>query len=161
MPAQARALMTECTGRIVPPDVPGFMALHVAAEGGHGVAAGMKSPGSAVPMLVGFTPASPGRAPTLRWQRGFAPGSPLEAQLTDVPTFKLAGGRVVVTYDDLAGAHHLAAIEASTGKTLWDVTTESLFRLGASATRVYVSRWSRLDVRDAATGALLGGVGMR
>jgi hypothetical protein len=161
MPAQARALMTECAGRVAPPDVPGFIALKVAVEEGDGIAAGMKSPGSAVPMLVGFTPGTVGRPPTLRWQRGFAPGSPLEAQMTAVPSVKLAGGRAVVTYDDLAGEHHLAAIQAATGKTLWDVTSESFFRVGTTAKRVYVSRWSRLDVRDAATGALLGGVGTR
>jgi hypothetical protein len=153
--------MLECADRVAPPDVPGFTALQVAAEGSNGVAAGMKNPGSAVPMLVGFTPGGAGRAPVLRWQRGFASGSPLGAQMADIPAVKLAGGRAVVTYNDLAGAHHLEAVEASSGKTLWDVNTESLFRFRTSATRVYVSRWSRLDVRDAATGALLGGVGTR
>jgi hypothetical protein len=161
LPPDVAASRAECTGPYAAPSIPGFVGMQVAVDGHDGVVAGMKSPGSAVPMIAGFTPGAAGQPPKLRWQRGVAPGSPLAAKEAPLSEPSLSAGRVVVTYEDLQGEHRLEAIDAATGKTMWDVPTESLLRLRITPTRVYVLRWTRLDVRDAATGALLGGVGSR
>ena len=161
LPPDVAGSMGECTGSGAPPPIPGFIGMEMAVDGADGVVAGMKSPGSSVPMIAGFTPGAAGKAPRLRWQRGAAPGSPLDAKEMSPSRPGLAAGRAIVTYEDLHGAHHLEAIDAPTGRTLWDTTSESFLQFRTTATRIYVMRWSRLDVRDAATGALLGGVGAR
>ena len=112
-------------------------------------------------MLVGFTPSDGERLPTLLWRRGMTEGTQPAAAHVGLEKMALVHGRVIVTYDDLRDVHHVQAIDAATGVTLWDEETPSFLDLRATPSRVYVLRWSRLDVRDAATGALLGGVGAR
>jgi hypothetical protein len=160
-PPDVRARRAECASREAPPPVSDFVALDGSVDGPDGVASGIKTHGSAVPILVGFTPGRAGVEPALRWQRGVVQGSSLGAKEGDLSELPLANGRAFVGYEDLRSRHHLEAIEAATGRTLWDEPTESFFHVRATATRVYVMRWTRLDVRDATTGALLGGVGSR
>ncbi len=109
-------------------------------------------------MLVGFTPG----AATLRWTSQIPPTDPLKAtdQWFDADTVQLAGGRVVAAYTDLSLANHLVALDAKTGRTLWDVTAMSDHRTFAlTATRIYEMDSPNVGVRDAATGKLLGSVG--
>jgi putative pyrroloquinoline-quinone binding quinoprotein len=154
------APLPECKSFTLPPHVDGFSPMSVAVAGGDAVAAGHHSPGTSYPMLVGFDPGAEadGKA---RWQRAVAPGDPLSTHAADNPLqgVELAGGRTVTTYE--TGEPHFIAIDAKDGHTLWDVTSASYFAYRLSAARLYVMRWSRLDVRDATDGRLLGGVGSR
>ena len=72
----------------------------------------------------------------------------------------MAGGRVITTYDE-SSTKRVIAVDAKDGRTLWDEPTASFWSVDASPTRVYVQRWQRVEVRDATTGKLLGGVGTR
>jgi serine/threonine-protein kinase len=140
-------------------DAPTTTEIHlreVLVEGAHGLGVGGKANDASVPMLLGFTP---GRASSpVRWRRPVAPGDGLTAAGSPSEV-ELRGGRAVVLYTDTSRARRLAAIDAGNGKTLWDVPTPPVHSFVLTASRVYVSRWARLDVRDAATGKLLGGVG--
>jgi hypothetical protein len=128
----------------------------VLVENGHGIGVGGKANDASVPMLLGF---APGRgASPVKWRRPVAPGDGLTAAGSPSEV-ELRGGRAVVLYTDVSRARRLAAIDAVTGKTLWDVPTPPVHSFVLTPSRVYVSRWARLDVRDAATGKLLGGVG--
>lgn len=161
LPPEMAARQQECLSPSAAPFVPGLVALETVVEGENGVATGTKTQGSSVPMIIGYTPGGNGRTSTVRWQRGVAPGSPLAAKETGFSRVTLAGGRAVTTYEDLKGTHHLQGIDAASGRTLWDQDTGSFLQWRSTPTRVYVMRWTRLEVRDAATGKLLGGIGQR
>jgi hypothetical protein len=149
-----------CAAVAAPPRSKEISLRAAVAEGANGVAAGDRRPGDGIPMILGYT-AVPGGRGTIRWQRPVAPGDGLGARDAREDDLLLVAGRAIAHYQDRASAHHLVALDAATGKTLWDATSEQYNRVTATAARVYVWRWSRLDVRDAATGRLLGGVGYR
>lgn len=95
------------------------------------------------------------------WSVPVAPGDPLMVPSSGTDALVVAGNRVFASYDDANHKPHIVALDANTGTRLWDVVTKTMMYLSASAERVYVQRWGRIDVRDAKTGALLGGVGTR
>ncbi|MEP7122867.1 MAG: serine/threonine-protein kinase [Byssovorax sp.] len=131
------------------------------SEGAIGVATGRKAPSTTIPMIMGFAAEKAGDATPL-WIHPVPPGDGLGGVWgSHFAEMDLAGGRVVSTYDDLSGATHVVAFDASTGQMQWDVISESYYELHLTPTRLFVGRFSRLDVRDAATGKLLGGLGSR
>ena len=131
------------------------------SDGVNGVSTGRKAPSTTIPMIMGFTAGKPADAAPL-WIHPVPPGDGLGGLVgSHFAEAGLAGGRVVSSYDDLSGATHLVAFDAVTGQTLWDVITESYYELSLTKTRLFVGRYSRLDVRDPATGKLLGGLGSR
>jgi outer membrane protein assembly factor BamB len=109
--------------------------------------------------LAGLTPGTN----TLRWLHSVPPDNPLRAKRASLlfGNVQLAGGRVVAKYDDLEDHQHLIALDARTGDTRWDVVTKRFWneRRILTPPRLYEIDPPRLDVRDAATGQLLGGVG--
>jgi outer membrane protein assembly factor BamB len=150
----ASDLYSECE---VPLAVPGWSAREATQDGDDGIAVLTSITGGPGDRLAGFKPGSA----TPRWVRTIPPVEPLKArnQWIDAAHAHLAGGRVVASYEDIARKDHLVAIDAKTGEMRWDVITNGRSSFTLSATRIYEPHGPRLDVRDAATGKLLGGVG--
>jgi serine/threonine-protein kinase len=144
------------------PGVPGFDADNVLEQGDVGVALGKKSPGTEVPMAVGFDP----HTKHVRWSRFLAPGD--QARIKEASVIsgmdELAGGRFVAPYESSATGWHFVGIDARNGDTDWDVALPPIngvdhaegFTLTAS--RLYVMRVSAVVVYDANTGALVGSI---
>jgi hypothetical protein len=130
-----------------------------AIDGQRGVVIGVNQKGTPYPMLVGFD-VTRGRPGALRWSRAVFPGDPLAAPTSGVPRITTAGGRAFSSYE-LDGSAHLVGVSLLDGKTLWDMPSAAVSALIARPARLYVTRWTRLDVRDAASGTLLGGIGSR
>jgi hypothetical protein len=101
------------------------------------------------------------RVPKVLWERPVAPGDGLGATGTAHMYHNgLAAGRAVAAYDQPSGATQLVAIDAATGKTLWEAPTPRFTGLVLTRTRVYLQGIGRqIDVRDAANGKLLGSFG--
>jgi hypothetical protein len=147
----------------VAPSVAGFEADNVLEQGDLGVALGKKSPGTEVPMAVGFDP----HTKHVRWTRPIAPGDPARIKEASVISAMddLVGGRFVAPYESSASGWHFVAIDARSGDTDWDVALPPIngvdhaegFTL--TALRLYVMRVSALVVYDARTGALVGSIG--
>lgn len=91
------------------------------------------------------------------WRKVVQRGGPAQPLLNSLSTARLSEARVVTTYTTAAGEERLLALDASTGATLWDLP-HAYATLWLSPTRLYVSTGSRFDVREAATGKLLGAV---
>jgi hypothetical protein len=155
-----------CKGAESAPKVSGFEAENVIVEGDLAVALGKKHPGSALPVAVGFDP----KTKTVRWQESLAPGdqTTVEESSTTSLMDALSGGRFVAPYVLNAGASkgwHFTAIDARSGRRLWDVALRSLIGVeepegfSLSPARVYVMRTSSLEVYEAKTGALVGTIG--
>jgi hypothetical protein len=132
----------------------------MAIDGSDGVVLGVEKPTRSIPVLAGFTPPPEYERPA-RWQRPVAPDAGLGGtEVGGGDLLDLAGGRAFAAYADLHKTHHLIAVSAANGKTLWDVKMpEMVWMLQASKTRVYVGGLRRLDVLEAATGRLLGTCG--
>jgi PQQ-like domain len=143
-----------CANMPLPPTIDGFIATDVSYDSNVGALRGLHGPGTPYPMVAAFQVS--GDSGTVLWKRPVVDGSPLASPPGGLGKLVIAGGRVITTLDK-----ELVALDDKTGKTLWRTPSASFMALAASTTRVYVGRWSRLDVRDASTGQLLGGVGMR
>jgi len=139
------------------PSVAGFSPSLVLNHGTDALAVGMLDQ---VPTLVAFDPSRPG----VRWQRAVAPPSahlrgvaPLGADLVD--------GIAYVPYQ-LDDGRRLLALQASSGKQLWDVAipgrgagTAVWERLIATHARVFVPEPLGLAVFDTASGQRVGTLG--
>jgi hypothetical protein len=140
------------------PRFPDLSALRTHVEGDRVVALGSRSRDQSVPMILGGSPPPrEGGEAHVRWTRPLASGDGLSAMHA---TFFLAlrGGRALSWYEHAAGRPHVVAVDAAAGRTLWDVPTTEVLSLHLTLTRVYVQHRQGLDVRDAATGKLLGSV---
>jgi hypothetical protein len=127
-------------------------------DGSDGVFLGSERDAYSIQMLVGFSPDAGGRTGPERWRRPIASdhglGGTIPNRTNDV---ELTAGRAFAVYHDLVEKDHVVAVNAVSGKQLWDVKlTERLAHLSAGKTRVYVGGHQRLDVLDAATGKHLG-----
>jgi Protein kinase domain len=137
-------------------------------EGRRGVLVGYKKTDRSFPVLAGFEPlfgnaaARYDHTSKILWQRPLAPGDGLGAVgLSITGNLAFVGGRAVVAYEHASGTTRLMAADPVTGNTLWEVTMRRLHHFTLTPTRVYVYSFvgNRIDVRDAATGHLLGGFG--
>jgi hypothetical protein len=150
-----------CLPAATPPNTRVMRVDTTLSEGSLAVSVGRKAPSTTIPMIMGFTAGKSVESAPL-WQHPVPPGDGLGGLWgSHFAEVGLAGGRAVSAYDDVGGATHLIAFDALTGQTQWDVITESYYEMHLTPTRVFVGRYSRLDVRDAATGKLLGGIGSR
>lgn len=144
------------------PRIPGFESLFVLREGERAVAVGEKHPGTALPMLAGF---SAGHS-AADWSRVLPTVDPAEVNAGAVDVATLANGTLYAYYPltSLRGGR-VIAVDAANGVTRWDVvlphadTGSAPEMIVAGARRVYVPHWSWLDVLDSATGAVIGTVG--
>ncbi len=132
------------------------------SEGSLTVATGHKEPGTPTPLALGFDAAKK----TTTWTATI-PSDPAAAGGINHGSGDLAGGRFFTAYE-LAGqkGSRLVSFDAKSGARLWDVPVSrsesgsGVDGLAATATRVYVPHWTWLDVHDAASGKLLGTVGV-
>jgi hypothetical protein len=153
----------QCKGSSGAPAVSGFRAELVVQEGADAVALGEKHPGTAIPMVVGFDPATK----AVRWQGALAAADPVTVAEShglarmDV----LTAGRFVAPYEVTPSGWRLTALDARSGQRLWDVPLQPLKGIeypegfSLSAARVYMMRTGSLEVYDAKTGALVGIIG--
>jgi len=133
----------------------------VLKKGSNAVAIGQKSPGTPVPMAMGFDPTSY----AVRWKTPIPP-DPATAS-TSHPATNISADTFFATYElnDRKGSH-LVAIDLVTGKRRWDTflprseSGSDANWLTATQSRVYVPHWTWLDIFDAASGKHLGTVGM-
>jgi hypothetical protein len=145
-----------------PPRVPGFHSDYALSDGTRAVAVGEKHPGTAIPMLAGFTVGHN----AADWSRLLPTVD--AAQVNDgAPAVTLLSSGTLYAYYPLASlaGGRLIAVDAANGVTRWDVivpraaTGSAPEELVAGAARVYVAHWSWLDVFDAKTGAVVGTIG--
>jgi outer membrane protein assembly factor BamB len=137
-------------------NVSGWLALAAVQDGDDGLAVLTSLEGANGQRYAGF---KPGAAPP-RWVHQIPPTEPLRARSgVDRDRVRLAGSRVVAGYDDITDKSHLVALDAKTGEQKWDVITTHRREFVLTPTRIYELDSPRLDVRDAATGKPLGGVG--
>lgn len=143
------------------PKVEGFDVEGVHIDGDIGVARGVKSPGTAYPMVVGFDPGS--RA--VRWKSPTAAVDLASVRERDNAHDALAAGRYFATYGEGQEYWHLTAFDAKTGDRLWDHRLRSIFAvdwlygLKATEKNLFLVRMSSVEVHDAATGALKATIG--
>jgi hypothetical protein len=154
----------DCKGAELSPKVSGFGAKNTVVVGDLGVAMGIKEPGTAVPMAVGFDPATK----AVRWQQVVASGDQADVDTNTTISLMddMVAGRFVTPYSRTSKGWFLTAFDARTGQRIWDVPLQP--SIGASypegfslsETRAYTMRNSSLEVYDARTGALVGVVGL-
>ena len=138
------------------PRSPEVSVFNAWAEGPNGVAIGSRRTDQTVPMVLGFTPhPREGAEPRIRWIRPLAPDNGLGAAHI-VNFLALQAGRAVTHYDHTSGRAHVLAIDAASGRTLWEAPTTTIVFMHVTASRVYVQHNQWLDVRDAATGRPAG-----
>ena len=141
------------------PRFPGVHAYTALVDGDDGAATVVPNEGAPHVRLLGFTPASQGRPTALRWQREIVVEEPLRAQVAGPRPIWLSGGRIIVQYDDVSSGNHLEAIDPKTGTTRWDVAAGSYSNTRVTTSRIYQYDAHAIQVRDAATGKVLGHVG--
>jgi hypothetical protein len=138
------------------PEIEGFKAGKVLVEGDLGVATGHKTPGTAVPQVMGFDP----ETREVRWHQQIAEGDPLELRAI-TSHHGLAEQSYVASYEKGSGNFRLAAFHPMTGAPKWDVAVEDRLReLVVGEKFVYLVKFTELDILDAETGekiATLGG----
>ncbi|MEP7120059.1 MAG: PQQ-binding-like beta-propeller repeat protein [Byssovorax sp.] len=131
-------------------------------EGSTTVATGHKEPGTPTPMALGYDP----KKKAATWTT-IIPSDPASFSGMDRGAGDLAGGRFFTSYElAVMKGSRLVSFDAKTGARLWDVPVirsesgSGVDGLAATPTRVYVPHWTWLDIHDAASGKLLGTVGM-
>ena len=112
---RARRAKRSKQGRDLAPKVAGFRARRALVDGSAAVAAGVKRPGTAVPLAVGFDPASR----EVRWQTAVASMDMTSVRTRSAEWDALIGGRYISTYGTGQDFWHLTAIDATTGDRLW------------------------------------------
>ncbi|HEX3771523.1 MAG TPA: hypothetical protein VHV30_11680 [Polyangiaceae bacterium] len=150
-----------CKSAEVVPRVSGFDAENAIEDGDLAVALGKKHPGTATPMVVGFDP----KTKAVRWQSPLASGDQAIVKEPGTEVMDaMTAGRFVAPYSRTKGIF-ITAFDARSGQRLWDVPLQPVIGsddpegFSLSATRVYVTRTSSLEVYDAKTGALVGTLG--
>lgn len=143
------------------PKVEGVDVSGVHLDGSLGVARGVKSPGTAYPMVFGFDPASR----EVRWKSPVPAVDLASVRERDNEQDFMAGGRYFGTYGEGPEHWHLVAFDAKTGDRLWDNKLRSIFAVDwlrgieATANHVFLVRMRSVEVYDAATGALKATIG--
>jgi serine/threonine-protein kinase len=148
--------------RVCPPERtrPEINGVHIddtIVDGSIGFAWGERFSDLSVPLLFGFVPRASG-TPTVKWQRTVTPGDGLGAVgRTSGAEVDLAGGRAVIGYRGATGAAHALVVDAATGTTVWDKEIPgNLMALTLTPSRLFAQLIMKIEVRDAATGAVIG-----
>jgi outer membrane protein assembly factor BamB len=148
------------------PKVNGFAAKRVLSEGNLAIAAGVKSPGTEIPIAVGFDP----KTHAVLWQEVVPAVDPAtvrssEAFFLGSKADGLAAGRYASVYGVGSDAFRLTAFDAKTGSRLWDVELKKILGVDRpndvvlSGSCVYVTRSTSLEFFEVKTGKALGAYG--
>lgn len=132
-------------------------------DGNTTVATAHKEPGTPIPMALGLDATKK----NVTWTAAVPADPAATTGGMDRGTGDLAAGRFFTSYE-LGGVQgsRLVSFDAKSGARVWDVQVtrsesgSGVEGLAATATRVYVPHWTWLDVHDAASGKLLGTVGV-
>ncbi len=141
------------------PQVRGFRATKVLIDGPLGVAVGHREPGTPVPHVVGFDPAT--RA--VRWTSDVASTDPTLAEAVSAEGAAiLEGGRLLVAFHQKEG-YRLTAFDARDGRRLWEAPLPPRWlteepRLVAGAGYCYLTCDLGLAALDPADGHVLGAI---
>ena len=137
-----------------------FEAERFTEDGERTIVAGVREPGTKVPVAVGL--AADG---SIAWRVDVPSIDPLRARESSNTHDDVGGGRYVTVYGEGSKAWHVTAFDAETGDRLWDQELRSVFAVdsihGVIVTEDYVLviRTSSLEVLDPTTGALRGTIG--
>ena len=143
------------------PKVVGFEGKRVLVDGDLAVAAGVRSPGTAIPMAVGYDPKT--LAPRWTTQIPVVDASQVRANSSEHEAF--SSGKFISIYGVGDKSWHLTAIDAKTGARLWDTVLPKIFAVDSinnvigSPNHVYVGRTSSVEMFDATSGKRIGAVG--
>jgi outer membrane protein assembly factor BamB len=143
------------------PQVQGFQAEQIHTEGTLAVASGVRTPGTALPMAVGFNP----QTGAVLWQRQIATVDITSVREGTNEYSGLANERFVSVYGVGQDNWRVAALDANTGTALWDVELRDIFAVDSidnlivSPGFVYIVRTSSLEVLNVQTGILIGTIG--
>jgi outer membrane protein assembly factor BamB len=138
----------------------GISVSRVFWDGDTAVALGTKSPGTAVPMAVGWDKKHKREI----WRLALTSSPSVQEGAPDVAD--LFAGRFFAVYEMHSGPRHVVAVDVASGRVLWDAAIPKSDQgsgpqdLFGTATRLYVPHWTWLDVFDAATGRVIGTVGV-
>jgi outer membrane protein assembly factor BamB len=163
-PARAECMSHELRERLA---VPGMTVSYALRQGDHVVGLGYKQKGTSISMIAGLEPPRGKGEKQPLWVRTVNPDSRATSTTSTPQVADIADGTLFVTYlaSDKQRMNRLAAIDAATGKTVWDVPVpRSEHGSGPSllvitSSRVYVPHWTWLDVFDVATGKHLATIG--
>ena len=143
------------------PKVPGFATRHTVVNGDIAVAAGGKSPGTEIPMAVGFDP----KTSAVRWTVVLAQADPSLVRPRSNEHDALAPGMYVTMYGVGDKAWHITALEPRSGARIWDTELRKIFAVDsidgivAGGGWVYVTRTSSLAILNGTTGKITGAIG--
>ena len=142
------------------PAAAGFAPSKVLVDGDVAIALGAKSPGTPVPMALGFDP----KSKKVRWQHAIAEGEDPTSVVAGAGRIaELADGRLYTSYRKQAGAWQFAAIDGKAGDRAWEVPipdgNASQGTVTVSPSRVYLFHGNWLDVFDKITGRQTGTLG--
>lgn len=137
--------------------LPGMRVSRTLTANGVQIAIGQHSPGTGYPMLAAFN------ANGVVWQRPLS-SDPRTARDGVPDMADLVRGVIYVPYESNDRKIRLVAIDAATGRDLWESTPPDSSGSGpdtmtVTADRVYLPHWTWLDVFDAQTGAHLRTIG--
>jgi hypothetical protein len=156
---ECRALHAACV-ELDPMPMGGMLPTAAIQQGGIAVALGMKTPGTPVPMVMGYEPGTK----TVRWSQAIVPEATMPSM--GAPMDLLAGKLVTGAAEGALQPWHLVAFDAATGARQWSVVVPRSDEGSGPETvvltqaRVYVPHWTWLDVFDARDGKHLGTIGI-
>ena len=148
-------------GKEVSPKIAGFAAHRTLVDGDVGVAAGGKSPGTEVPMAVGFDP----KTGAARWTVTLPTVDASLVRPRSNEHDALAPGIYVTSWGTGDKGWHISALEPRSGARLWNTELPKIFAVDsidgvvASGGWVYVTRTSSLAILNGTTGKLVGAIG--
>jgi hypothetical protein len=163
-PARAECMSSELRKRLA---VPGMTVSYALRQGDHVVGLGYKEKGTSISMIAGLEPPRGKGEKQPLWVRTVNPDSRATSTTSTPQVADIADGMLFVTYlaSDKQRMNRLAAIDAATGNTVWDVPVPRSEHgsgpslMAISSSRIYLPHWTWLDVFEVATGQHLATVG--
>jgi hypothetical protein len=165
-PARAECVPRELRDRL---KVPGMNISYALREGDRVIALGTKEKGTPISMIAGLEPPRGRKEKSADplWVRTVNPDSRASSTTSAPQVADIADGVLFVTYSASGTTRtvRLAAIDAATGTTRWDVVVPRSESgsgpdlMVITSSRVYLPHWTWLDVFDVATGKVLATIG--
>ena len=123
---------------------------------------GAKSPGTPVPMAMGFDP----KSKKIRWQHAIAESEdPTSVVAAAGRIAELVDGRLYASFRLQSDGWHFAAIDGKAGDRAWEVPipegNASQGMVTGTPARIYLFHGSWLDIFDKITGRQIGTLGDR
>jgi hypothetical protein len=138
-PCNQPSTLAACADASIAPDLPDFVPSHVLVAGEDGVVLGERLSDRHVPMVAGFD----AKTRALRWKRVLPTATPDVAAEGSPRIADVAGGKLLVEFDDWHGRWKLAAIDAKTGAALWDAALPEPVYFVLSSTRLFYPEVTR------------------